>query len=50
MATDSCECVDDYGDDDDSDGAMHEVLRSDYNLGVCRQISKQPRRTKSDHI
>jgi hypothetical protein len=50
MATDSGECVDDYGDDDDSDGAMHEVLRSDYDLGVCRQTSKQPRHRKSDQI
>jgi hypothetical protein len=29
---------------------MYEVLRSDYDLCVCRQISKQPRRRKSDQM
>jgi hypothetical protein len=49
MATDSGECVDDCGDDD-SGGATHEVLGNNYDLCVCRQISKQPRRRKIDHM
>jgi hypothetical protein len=38
------------GSDDDSGDAMHEVLRSDYDLCVCRQTSKQPSRRKSDQM
>jgi hypothetical protein len=36
--------------DGDIDGAMHEVLGSDYDLCVCRQTSKQPSRRKSDRM
>jgi len=49
VATVNCDGGDDYGDDDFT-GAMHEALSSDEELCVCRQISKQARRIKSDQI
>jgi len=49
VATDGCDGGDDYGDDD-SGGAMYEVLSSDEELCVCRQTAKQARRIKNDQI